>query len=283
MTLHTHTLPNAERLGAARSGHLGTGLRRIASELLARERRLTLYAALLLVLVVPMALLAGFDERTLRGVNVWVKPIKFALSIVLLALTTAWFIGHLQAAHRGSRAVRRIVWLLIGAGTFELAYITLQAALGQGSHYNVGDALHAVMYSLMGIGALLLTATQPMLAWQLRRHAEPTLPPAYYLAVQLGLVLTFVFGAGVGMLLSGMQPPDASGAATLPLLGWSLQGGDMRPAHFVGIHAEQVLPLAAVLVGALGRVPARGWVWGISAAYTVLFGIAVAWGVAGRF
>ena len=176
--MNTHVLP---RPGAPR--FVGT-LRHFGAQLLARERRLTLYAALLLALIVPMALAAGFDERTLRGVDVWVKPIKFASSIALLALTTAWFIGHLRAGRRDSRAVDRIVWLLIGAGTFELAYITLQAALGQGSHYNVGDTLHNVMYTLMGLGALTLTATQPMLAWQLRRDADPALPPAYRLAVQ---------------------------------------------------------------------------------------------------
>jgi len=275
--MNTVTLPNP----TPGAGPLPR-LRRIPNELLARERRLTIYAAVLLALVLPMALAAGFDDRVLRGANLWVKPIKFALAIALLALTTAWFIGHLQPAHRRSRAVDRIVWLLIGTGTFELAYITLQAAIGQGSHYNVGDALHGTMYTLMGLGALGLTATQPMLAWQLRRHADRSLPSAYLLAVQLGLVLTFVFGAGVGMLLANVQPPDAAAGHSLPVLGWSLAGGDLRPAHFIGIHAEQLLPLAAVGVGALGLPQPRRWVWATAAAYSALFAAALALGVAGR-
>ncbi|MCW5634373.1 MAG: hypothetical protein KIT17_13655 [Rubrivivax sp.] len=259
-------------------------LRHVVNELLARERRLALYGALLLVLLVPMALAAGLDERTLRGANVWIKPMKFSLSIAVLAFTTAWFVGHLRPAQRGSRAVHWIVWLLIGSGTFELAYITLQAALGQGSHYNVGSALHGVMYTLMGLGALVLTATQPMLAWQLRRHADPSRPAAYRLAVLLGLVLTFVFGAGVGMLLGGMQPPDAGSAPTLPVLGWTLAGGDLRPAHFVGIHAGQVLPLAGFWLarsGASGR-RARAAVWGVTGTYSLLFLAALGWGLVGR-
>jgi hypothetical protein len=255
-------------------------LRAWPAELLARERRLAVYGALLLALLLPMALAWGLDERTLRGANVWIKPMKFALSIAVLSLTTAWFIGHLPAARRSSRATDWIVWLLIGAGSFELAYITVQAALGQGSHYNVGDAFHATMYTLMGIGAVVLTTTQPMLAWQLYRHPDRRRPAAYRHAVLIGLVLTFLFGAGIGGLLSASPPP--SGGLTLPLLGWSLGGGDLRPAHFFGIHAEQVLPLVGFIVTALGLRHARATVWATALGYSALFAWLVVWGVSGR-
>ena len=215
----------------------------VPQELLARHRTLTIFAAALLALLLPAALAWGLDERLLRGVNVWVKPMKFAVSIAVLALTTAWFIGHLPPAQRHSRAVRWVAALIVGAGSFELAYITLQAGLGEGSHYNVADTFHAVMYNLMGLGALLLTLSQPLLAWQLYRHPNPALAPAYRVSVLLGLGLTFLLGAGIGGLLSVVQPPDGS---ALPLVGWSLAGGDLRPAHFFGIHAEQLLPLAGL-------------------------------------
>jgi len=249
------------------------------AEAMTRERRLAIYAFALFALALVMALAWTIDDRLVRGANVWIKPIKFALSIGLLALTTAWFIGHLQPARRRGPAVDRIVWLLIGTGSFELAYITLQAALGQGSHFNVGDAFHGTMYTLMGIGAIGLTATQPMLAWQLRRHADPVRPSAYRLAVVLGLVLTFVFGAGVGMLLSNLQPPQ--GGVALPLLGWQLGGGDLRPAHFVGIHAGQALPLVGLLVARQAEPQARARVWIATAVYSLLFVVLVAWGLRG--
>ena len=269
--------------------HTGTGrgtrfdlVRRLARELLDRERRLALYGALMFALLLPMALAWGLDDRALRGANVWIKPMKFALSTAVLAWTTAWFIGHLQAAHARSRAVDRIVWLLIGSASFEVGYIALQAALAQASHYNVGDLFHGIMYSLMGLGALLLTVTQPMLAWQLFRHGDRSRPAAYRLAVLLGLTLTFVFGASVGGLLSGLQPPSPSTAA-LPILGWSMSGGDLRPAHFIGIHAEQVLPLIGLAI-ARGAAPGggRGGVWAATLAYSLLFAAAVTYGLAGR-
>ena len=255
-------------------------LRQWPVELLRRERRLAVFGLGLLALLLPMAIAWGVDERMLRGANVWLKPMKFALSIGLLALTTAWFAGHLAPKRRAGRAMDWIVWLLIGAGSFELAYITLQAALGQGSHYNVGDPLHATMYSLMGLGAVVLTATQPMLAWQLYRHRDEALPAAYRLSVLLGLVLTFVFGAGVGGLLSGLQPPE--GGVALPLFGWSLGGGDLRPAHFVGIHAEQVLPLIGCAAASFGVRRGAGVVWAATLVYAALFAALVTWGLAGR-
>jgi hypothetical protein len=245
-----------------------------------RERRLARYGAVLLVLLVPMAIAWALDDRTLRGSSVWIKPMKFALSISVLAFTTAWFAGHLPAARRSGRAMDWIVWLLIGAGTFELAYIALQAGLGQGSHYNVGDTLHATLFTLMGIGAVTLTATQPMLAWQLYRHPDPAQPAAHRQAMLLGLVLTFVFGAGAGALLSGGPPPE--GGLTMPLTGWSISGGDLRPAHFVGIHAEQVLPAMACAGTALGARNLKALVWGPGVLYALLFAVLVGWGLGGR-
>lgn len=249
----------------------------LPAEVLHRERRLAIYAATLFALLLPLAIAWGLDDRTLRGASVWVKPIKFAISIGVLGLTTAWFIGHLPAERRGARAVDWTVWLLIATGTFELSYITLQAALGEASHYNVGDVWHMAMYNLMGLGALMLTATQPMLAWQLFRHPDLRQARAYRVAVLIGLMLTFVFGAGVGGLLANLQPP--SGGAALPLLGWALGGGDLRPAHFAGIHAEQVLPAIGCAAATLGTRRAQLLVWASTLLYSLLFATLVVWGL----
>ena len=273
--------PDAPRLiprtSAPRS--LRTLFAATVTELFRRERRLALFGFALLALLVPLALAGALDERTLRGANVWLKPMKFALSLSLFALTTAWFVGHLLPAARRLRALDWIVWVLIGSAGFELAYIALQAGLGQGSHYNVGDPVHGALYGLMGLGALALTATQPALAWLLLRHADPRLAPAYRLAVLIGLVLTFVLGASVGGLLSGMQPPET---AALPVIGWSLAGGDLRPAHFLGIHAQQALPLVGLVVAGVKARSASRKVWAAAAVYVLLFAAALAWGLAGR-
>lgn len=249
------------------------------AELVQRERRLALFGLTLLALLVPLTLAWGLDERTLRGANIWLKPMKFALSLGLFALTTAWFVGHLLPAARRLRSVDAMVWVLIGSASFEFGYIVLQAGLGRGSHFNVGDTFHAVMYSLMGMGALMLTATQPALAWLLLRHADRRRALAYRMAVVIGLLLTFVLGAGAGGLLSGMQPPET---AALPIVGWSMAGGDLRPAHFLGIHAQQALPLVGLAVAGWNARRAQRTVWTFTVAYLLLFVAALVWGLVGR-
>lgn len=239
------------------------------------DAALMVFASLLFAALLPMAFGLAFDERTLRGVGVWLKPMKFALSLGLLAWTTAFFAAHVQPTQRRALAVVR--WPLIGAALFEFGYIALQAARGEGSHYNVGDPLHGALYTLMGLGALLLVGTQGLLAWLVARHARPGLDPAYRLAVVVGLAYAFALGTASGVPLSMLQPPDAS---ALPLLGWHLRG-DLRPAHFVGLHAEQALPLLGAWLAARRPARAHGIVIGASLAWLLAFALLMALGLAG--
>jgi len=220
-------------------------VRSLLAECLRRERTLTVFGMALLLAMVPTLVAHGLDERTLRGVGVWVKPLKFMASIGLFALTTAWLLDLLPAARRRGRLVRACVWTIVVTGGGELAYITWQAALGEASHYHVATPFHAAMYTLMGIGALLLTGTQAALAWRIARAGRTDVDPVWRSAVVRGLWLTFLLGAGAGGLLGGLQPPAGTGMA---VTGWHLAGGDLRPAHFIGIHAQQFVPLAGLLL-----------------------------------
>ena len=249
-----------------------------ASEALRRERTLTFFALFMALAMLPTLLAMGLDERLLRGASIWAKPLKFMASLGVFALTTAWFIGLLPQAQRQARAVRIVVWTIVIAGAGEVGYISLQAALGQASHYNVADRFHAVMYQLMGAGALSLMLTQLVLAQQLARHASSDLDPVWRHAVLLGLVMSFVLGVGAAAPLANAQPPAGAG---LPLLGWHLGGGDLRPAHFIGSHAQQLVPLAGVLLLRAWPTRARRLLWGFAAGYGGLWLVAFLRGISG--
>jgi hypothetical protein len=224
--------------------------------------------AITLVLGVAWA----FDARQLHGEDVWAKPVKFMLSVGLFALTSAWFTGALPEARRRAAPIRAMRWTIIAAGTFELGYITLQGALGQPSHFNDSSPLHVVMFALMGIGAVALTATTLPLAREIADHGTG-LAPALRLAIVLGLGLTFVLGTGAGIAMSVHGGHGVGGIANdpgLPLLNWSTTGGDLRVAHFLGIHAQQLLPLAGAGLVAIIPRQARLAVWLVSALYVLL-------------
>ncbi len=221
----------------------------------------------------------GLDERTLRGVNVWIKPVKFLAATSLMALTTAWFIGLLTEDGRKRWSIRASVWVIVIIGIAEIAFIALQAARGEASHYNYSSVVYAAIYSLMGLGALALTATQAVLAVAIARHGRNDIDPVWKTAVIWGLFLTFLLGASAGGLLGSAQPPSGTG---IPFLGWHLGGGDLRPAHFVGMHAAQIIPLAGfLLAGHTAEKPARMKLVGVTTAYSLVWLAAMITGING--
>jgi hypothetical protein len=249
-----------------------------------RDPVLADFGLALLAIALVLAIAWMLDPRQLHGEDVWAKPVKFLLSVGLFALTSAWFAGDLPKERRRAAPMRAVRWTIIGAGAFELVYITWQAALGQPSHFNESTPFHAVMFALMGIGAVALTATTLPLAREIARHGT-ALSPALRLAIVLGLVLTFVLGVGAGVAIAAHGGhavggiPDHPG---LPLLGWSTTGGDLRVAHFLGIHAQQLLPLAGA--GRVAAWPRRALpaVWLVSALYVLLALAAFAQALLGR-
>jgi hypothetical protein len=201
--------------------------------------------AVSVLLLVPMAL----DERSFQGVNVWVKPWKFHVSVAVHWLTLALFAALLADTAARRKRHGRMAVLLLAAGLMELAYIAWRASRGEASHFNVGDPVAAVMYALMGIGACVLTGCAIWLGWQLARATDFAGGRVLRHGLALGLVLGGVLGTVTGAWIS-VHGGHAVGAAAgttpgLPVLGWGMTAGDLRVAHFFGLHAMQVLPLLA--------------------------------------
>jgi hypothetical protein len=227
-------------------------------------------------------LLLPLDHRVVTGLPVWMKPLKFSLSIVAYAWTLGWLLADLPSA--AQRAVRRISWAVAAAMAVEQVVIFVQAARGTTSHYNVGTPLDASLFSLMGIfiGVNTVAAAWAVyLAWRHRPHGSAS----YAWGLRLGL-LEFLVGSVLGgyMIHAGQHTVGApDGGPGLPGLGWSTVAGDLRLAHFLGMHALQALPL---LGWALGRcLPARPAValtWGGAALWAGAVAALLLGALAGR-
>ncbi len=207
------------------------------------------FAATMAAAAVVLVGLAVVDQRTVLGAPLWFKPLKFALSFVAYSGALAWMLGQLRAP-----ALRRTGWVIVAMSVIEMAIITGQAARGVRSHFNDDDATGITLYAIMGVTiAVLYLAT---LAIALRFLREPGRDPAAGLAIRLGLGVGLV-GMAVGFVMVAIGSHAvgvADGGPGLLLVGWSTTGGDLRTAHFVGMHALQVLPL---LAGGLAAVAGR--------------------------
>lgn len=232
---------------------------------------------------VGLALLAlgllPFDHRLVTGAAVWLKPLKFSVSLIIYTWSLAWLLADLPAV--AQRAVHRIGWLVAISMVAEQAVIFIQAGRGTTSHYNQSSPLNGVLFGVMGLFILVNTMAITWalyLAWRYRPHG----PAAYVWGLRLGL-LVFLLGSAMGGYMIhhlGHTVGAADGGPGLPGLGWSTRAGDVRIAHFLGLHALQVLPL---LGWGLSRwVPRRAtallWLGaaGYVAVVVVLFGQALA-------
>ncbi|SEV97047.1 hypothetical protein [Natrinema salifodinae] len=195
------------------------------------------HAVLLLGFLVGLAA----DPRIVSGDPVWLKPAKFAASIGLFTGVLAWLTPHLSV----SRKFRRLIsWGIAIAAVIEITAIAGQAARGTRSHFNYSTTFDTAVYLTMGLVIITMTL---LVAWLFIRAARNgfDVHPAFALGITLGGGL-FVTGAFEGGVMIALNTNTVGTGYTLPVVGWTLVG-DFRVAHFVGLHALQVLPLAGYL------------------------------------
>ncbi|MDP8998294.1 MAG: hypothetical protein M3O03_15020 [Pseudomonadota bacterium] len=210
------------------------------------------------------AALLLIDHRLFNGVNVWDKPAKFFLSFVVQFATLSWALSLLPAQQRKSRGVKTAVAAMSVAAWFEMAYMIFRASRGEASHFNRASIFAQVMYGMMGAGAITLVGTACFIGFLVWKHRKQSLITE---AAGLGLMLGMVLATVAGVYMSSMQNHwvggDLSDAHGLGLFTWSTTGGDLRVAHFVGMHAAQFIPLAALNGD-------RRVVYGVAAASVIL-------------
>ncbi|MGY1943338.1 hypothetical protein [Nocardia asiatica] len=227
----------------------------------------------LMLLAVAMALLVAWsiggvivDDRTLTGVPIWAKSAKFALSVLVYAVTWAWLIAQLTRWRRVSWWAGTVAALGLA---LELVVITTQIVRGTTSHFNFTTPLNAALWEIMGSSIVVVWVATLVASAAL--FVDPPADPARGAAIRYGAMLSLA-GAALGMLMVRATPEQRaaggsiSGAHTvglpdggpgLPLLGWSTAGGDLRIPHFVGMHALQALPLVLLaLEFGSRRIPA---------------------------
>jgi hypothetical protein len=229
------------------------------------------------------------DRRTITGVSAWLKPAKFGFSTMIAAWSFALCIASTTI---WPRLVRALDVVLAACLFLEIALIDMQAARGTSSHFNVAEPFDRTVFAVMGVSIACIWLAMLVLTVVLFRQRFRLSPWGW--SLRLGMVLALV-GTGSGGLMTvpnsqqlaqahvtGRLPiagghtvgaPD--GGRGLPITGWSADHGDLRIAHFIGMHGLQVIPLLAWwMARRRGRVDdrtQRNLIFAAAASYLTLF------------
>lgn len=211
---------------------------------------LLVVAGLCVVGLIVAGIGLAVDQQQITGVPAWIKPAKFATSIAIYCATLAWMLT-LVRGH--GRWVRAVAWATGAALLAELVIIDLQVVRGTTSHFNDTTPFNAALFTAMGglVSVVFLAAVVAAVLVVRQRD----LPPVLSAGIRGGVIVSVLGMAEAGLMLANrtygsgghtVGAPD--GGPGLPFVGWSTEHGDLRVAHFVGLHGLQALPLLAFLL-----------------------------------
>ncbi len=190
--------------------------------------------------------LMKLTTRQIMGVNAYLKPLKFFLSVGVFCYTMGLMMQYLN----NQTQVTVYSWVLITGMSIELIIIIAQAARGRMSHFNVATPLDGTLFTIMGAVILVVTLWTSYIALLFFTQTLFSISMPIVWGIRLGIVVSilFAFVGGImgGRLQHSVGGPD--GEPGLPLLNWSKKHGDLRIPHFFGLHALQAIPLISLMV-----------------------------------
>ncbi len=205
-----------------------------------RNETLFYYGLACLAIAIVCLVMTKVSSTQVYNVNAWYKPFKFAFSTFTFAWAMAWYCHYLP-----SFPIHIFNWTVIFLLSFEIIYIAIMAAQGLTSHYNVSSPIYSLLFSAMALAATLVTLYTAYVGLLFFTSEFPALPRHYLWAIRLGILIFVVFSFE-GFLMGGRLSHSVgleNDNSNLFILGWSKLVGDLRVAHFIGMHALQVLPL----------------------------------------
>jgi hypothetical protein len=234
-----------------------------------RLHRPLLFASIALA-VLTVVCIGGalFDDRVLLGHPIWMKPLKFSISLGIYAITLAWMLSLQTKARRLGWWMGTVVAVGVGA---EIVLIIGQVAVrGRQLHFNMSTPADQLIHNIMASTIYLVWAAVLVIAIQLLfdKPGDRALRWSFRLAL-----VTTLGGMLLGNLMFRATPAQLQaeqatgrmdhlgshsvgvedGGAGLPVTGWSTEGGDLRIGHFLGVHSLQLIPLLALGLVLLAR------------------------------
>ena len=223
------------------------------------ENKILAYGSLFfIVFSLLIAMILPFEGRQVLGINLWIKPLKFSLSIAAFLITSYFLL--LPLAYSPAKQAT-FSWILLITMLIEIICMVFQAARAQLSHFNITDPIGSMMFPLMGMAITVAYLVYAILLFDYFK-SEINLSPPLLWSIRLGIII-FLFGAVSGfMMASGLKHTIGmeDGGPGLAFVNWSTIAGDLRVSHFFSIHAIQILPLSMIGVLQITSTNKLGWV-----------------------
>ena len=214
-------------------------------ELQLRNPELFWFGAFNILIATLLFVLIPFVRIKILGIHGFIKPIKFALSIAIYSFSMAWFMNYLKEVD-----LSWMNWSIIILLGFEILYIVFQAARAQLSHFNISSPLYSLLYGLMAIAASSVSIITAYVGVRFLQQDNSFLPSYYEWSIHGGIWLFVIFsfqGFAMGSRLSHTIG-EKDGGKGIPFFNWSINAGDLRIAHFIGMHALQLIPLLSFYI-----------------------------------
>ncbi len=213
-----------------------------------------------LMLVVPvfaaMAFFAPGVAQSVSPINPWIKPIKFSLSFSTFASTMSLLLLALQIPRWQLNLARRAMATSIVLEIFSLGAQAWRSAYPQAGHPLLDGALAQLTNSMVMVNTAIV-------CWMLglfcaNRVRTSLVDGPMVSAIRYSMVI-FLAGNAIGgyMLARGSHTVGTKdGGPGLLFVNWSTIAGDLRIAHFIAIHAIQIVPLFAYILSQMTPIPA---------------------------
>ncbi len=203
------------------------------------------------------------DDRVINYSPLWLKPLKFALSSIIYAVTLI----YLTSLIPNQKFLKISNWITSYGLIVELIIIYLQAYRGRMSHFNFLTLEDMILFQVMAFAIVMvwMSLLVYIFGFFKTKVNEDTMIPA----IRIGLIITFIamglaftmtspskadiqkaeINKGpIGITMGSHSVGETDETKRLPLTGWTRTGGDLRIAHFIGLHALQILPLFGFLI-----------------------------------
>jgi hypothetical protein len=208
-----------------------------------------------LLLVVPVfAALAMSVPAGAGAVNPWIKPIKFSMSFSTFASTISVLLLALRIPKWQLTIVRRAIAASVALEILSLASQAWRSAYHLSGHSLIDSSLAQMTNSMVMVNTVIVCW---MLAlFYVNRVHTAKIDWPMVSAIRYSIVI-FLAGNAIGgyMLARGSHTVGiVDGGPGLPFVNWSVIGGDLRIAHFIAIHAIQIVPLFAYLLSQMSPI-----------------------------